>query len=690
MLVRKLNLWHLLLIGTGIFLNAAIVNSSEIQVFGFLGAEGQINIDYLSEDNFTGKIDENQNAIGPSTDQERQVIQQNLEVLFHTFIYHPNFVKFDFGFGLVFTQNKVDDYELDINNNVVPHESIDASDNALDLNFRLSFFEKKDYPFSLFYVQKHPSINAVSSDAFISESTRYGANFLWNAPIRINFDVIHYDIKGESNLRIVNDQVDSTTLGAYKSFKNDGHVQLTYAHQVTTGNSGSAIGKNSIVETKNTTDSVNYDSRYNYGDNREYNFNLAGSYRQNRDSFEYDEIVIAPSFNWKHSEKLKSLYRYSYNSNLYAERKNTIHSADAGITYSAPNGFSTRFDANLIHSELTGASSDLLGIKNTTSYRHSFKHADFSITMLLGINESESVVDVSISPAQETFNMPAAGKPKVLARRNIVGSFELTSTNRVDGNKVLLKFVKDKDYKINDEGNGKFSIEVLTSSLILTAGEPVLLVYKVDNGSDNKFRRTTKGLNSSLQFFNYFNVYGGISRFDVKVLAGTVSKTLVTQRTAIHGGAGVDYPLFEDYLLIGGEVRQENVDEDFITTKTASELAYMQINLFRGASLYLSRRHSTVVYTGIDTLDNNDTDKLAYRALFKIQTSRRANLSLIYDDSTDVGNIAEINEVTETSLRFEWAYRRLLLRVTGSTLNDQRGDRLRERKAIQFNLVRTF
>jgi hypothetical protein len=688
MLVGIQNLLRLLFIGIGILLNISMVHSSEIQAIGFLGSEGQVNVDYLQEDNFIGNVDEDGNPVAPSNNQERTVSQENLELLFHTFIYHPNFLKFDFGFGLVFTQSEVQNYEITSANEPIVYPVDKVSDSALDYNLRLSFFEKKDYPFTLYYVTKHPSINAVSADALISESTRYGGNFLWNAPIRITFDALHYDIKGESNLRVLNDTVDSTNLSAYKSFKNDGHVKLSYSHQITQSSSGSTLVP--IVSVKNTLDNLTYDSRYNFGNDREYIFTLVGNYRQNRDSFEYDEIVIAPSFDWRHTEKLRSNYHYSFNVNQYAEVKNTVHTADASVSYIEQNGFSTIFDVTGYMSELDGSQSNLLGIKNSTSYKHDFKHAFFSITGLLGINNTRTVTNYT-GPgvnAQEKIKMPAFGNRLEFKRTNIVSEPKDFVVIGIDS--ILYQF--DRDYIIRDLGNGRFDIETLGNSILLP-GTEVVVTYLVDPGQDNQFQRTLKGLNTSLGFFDYFNVFAGYNESDVDILEGVVADTLVTKRTSVHAGASIDYPLIEDYMLIGVEVRDETTDEttnkSLITTDNTTDLEYVQFSLFNGVSLYLSRRHSLVDYTGNEGT-NNDTNRTSYRALLKIQSSNRSNLSLIYDDSTDVGNIKEIQELTETSIRFEWGYRRIMFYLTGSQLKDLRGTRLRERTAFQFNLVRTF
>jgi len=688
---------RLLLIGIGIILNISMVNSAEIQAFGFLGAEGKFNLDYLSEDNFLESINPDDAIPLTQTKQLRTVTQENLEVLFHTFIYHPNFAKFDFGFGLVLTQNEVAD-----SGNKVEPKTERRDDSAIDLNFRLSFFEKKDYPFSIFYVSKHPSISSVSTDAFISETTRYGINAAWNAPIKINFDAIHYQVNGESNLRIVNDEVDSTSISAYKSFKNDGHSQLSYSHQSSSSKSGSTLEP--IVAAKNIIDSLVYDGRYNYGESREYTINLNSSYRQTRKSFEYNELVISPSFDWTHSEKVKSNYRYSFVNNEYAEITNRTHTANAGVAYTETTGFSSRLDANVLRNELTGANTTVYGLQSTSGYRQSYKHASISSTLLLGVTQSDTVTNFTGIGIKsfEFVKMPAIGAdPVVLKNTNIVSIININNDPDPDGKYIKVTRVEGSvllayniDYIIRDLGNGRFDIAYVANSGKVSPGDNLLIEYKVNLGKTNSYRKTIVGINSSVQFFNYFNIFGGVFESDVEILEGQVSNTLVQKRTVVNSGGGFDYPLFDDFVLIGGELRNETVDEvnadnKVITTISASEFAYMQLQLFRGASLYGSRRHSTVKYSGAIT-NSNDSDKLAYRALLKIQTSNRTNLSLIYDESKDIGNITDIKEITQSSLRFEWGYRRILLNMTGSKLKDKRGTTFRERTAFQLNFVRTF
>jgi len=688
MLVRKRAGWQLLLSGIivtiGILFKSSVLYSSEIQAFGFLGAEGQFNVDYLFEDNFSGKVDLAGNPKDSSTDQKRKVIQENLEVLFHSFLYHPNFVKLDFGFGLVLTQSEVNNFEIDQQGKDVFSEPVKAQNTALDFNFRLSFFEKKDYPFSIFYANKHPAINAVSSDAFISETTRFGLNFLWNAPVKINLDAVHYDVKGESNLRVVNDQVDSSIIRAYKSLKNDGHVQASFTHQVQSSKSGSTLS--AIRESINISDGLTYDSRYNFGSDREYVFNLVARYQQNRKSFEFNEVTIAPSLDWKHSENLKSNYRYSYSDNEYSDIRNTAHTVNAGVSYSHPNGFSTRFNGNGIRTELLGATTTLVALQNTSSYRHSFKHAVFSVSAFLGFNQSQSVTNFEGNgiASKESLTMPSKNEYVILAEKNIitaVGSFTVRSAKLAS-----LVYTANKDYVIEKRGKATFAIQTYPGGK-LQAGDEVVVEYLIDPGQNNKFQRISRGLNTSLQFFDYFNIYAGINQSNLTVLDGQVSDTVVRNHTVSNTGAGVDYPLF-DFILIGAEIRNDNTDEDFITTDARSESAYAQVALFRGASVYLSRRHSVVVYSGINV--GNDSDRTDYRALLKIQTSFRTNLSLIYDDSKDIGNINLKKENTTASMRFEWGYRKILVRATALLSKNQRGDVFRERKAFQINFVRTF
>ncbi|MFV1984585.1 MAG: hypothetical protein ACC657_13665, partial [Thiohalomonadales bacterium] len=152
-----------------------------------------------------------------------------------------------------------------------------------------------------------------------------------------------------------------------------------------------------------------------------------------------------------------------------------------------------------------------------------------------------------------------------------------------------------------------------------------------------------------------------------------------------------DMPIIRDLILGGLEYRQGNIDESTLSnltnTKNESGLAYLQFRLFRTTSLYVSREDLTSEIVGAIG-DDNDVDRITYRALLKIQPSQRTNLSLTYDDTVDVGTIKR--KYSEAAIRFDWQYRRLLVRLTGSAYKDKQDSRIRDRTALHLNLTRTF
>jgi hypothetical protein len=172
------------------------------------------------------------------------------------------------------------------------------------------------------------------------------------------------------------------------------------------------------------------------------------------------------------------------------------------------------------------------------------------------------------------------------------------------------------------------------------------------------------------------------------VLEGTLAANQVTSRITDNYGAGIDFPLFTDDIMLGAETRYDNTDENITSIKSNTQLVYTQLRLLRSTSLYLSRRHTVTEYRGGVNVDN-DVDKTTYHALLKIQPSHRTSLSLVYDDSEDVGS-SRLRSYTDSSIRFEWNYRRILVNLTGSLLKEKQGSQIRNRSAIHLNMIRTF
>ncbi len=661
--------------------NSTFVCSTEITSFGYLGYEGQVNLDYLNEDSFFGVENE------ASTDEERTIKQGKIDVLFHTFIYHPNFIKFDIGLGLVLTQTEVK------NRNVIekPIASgnyekqalrVRKNDNSeIDYSLLLSFFEKKNYPFSLFYSVKHPGLTATSIDAFISENIRYGFKFLWNSPVIINFDAVHFETQGDSNLRIINEVVDSATIKAFKVLDNNGYQQVSLNHQVSESKSGSKL--DIIYETKNTSDSINYDSQFNFGEKEKFNLNFRAKYQRNRDSFEFDETGINPSLRWKHSERLKSYYQYSFNENSFSDYKIVNNALHTGITYANLQGISNTMTFSANRSELLSATTIHQNIRNSTSYNTRFSGGSFSINATVSAGKHESQTNLNEVLFRETVVL-INDIPVTLTKTTILTNKAITVVSTKNENII---YTEDIDYRLTRR-NGVVTIEIIRGSLILFENDKVFVNYSYDPGGNSSFQQKTNSVTSQINFLEYLNVFAGYSDFKISNIKGVVATTQVTSRITNNYGAGFDIPFFADDILLGSEFRYENSDENITETHSISRYSYSQFRLLHSTSLYLSRRHTVTNYLGVIG-KNNDVDKVTYHVQLKVQPSSRTNLSLSFDESKDVGG-SKIRTYTESALRYEWHFRRVIANITASLFKERQGTLIRERKALHLNFIRTF
>ncbi len=655
--------------------------STEIKSFGYLGYEGQFNLDFLNEDSFLGVEQE------ASTDEERTIKQGKVDLLFHTFIYHPNFVKFDIGLGLVLSQTGIKNRSVIeqpiASGNYEEQPLLIATRDSQEVDFSLlfSFFEKKNFPFSLYYSVKHPNLSATSVDAFISENTRYGLKFLWNAPVTINFDAVHFETKGDSNLRIIDEVVDSTTIKAFKSLSNNGYQQFSINHQVSESKSGSKLDK--IYETKNTSDNVNYDGQFNFGEKEKFNFNLRANYQRNRDSFEFDETGIIPGLRWKHSERLKSYYQYSYNQNVFTDYKIVNHIAVAGLTYANLRGISnsTNFSAN--RSELANATTKQSDVRNSTSYNTVFKGGSFSLNATISVGQHDSKTSLTEVLYRESIVL-INNTPITLTKTTILTNKAITV---ISAKNESIIYQEDIDYRLTRR-NGVVTIEIIKGSLILFENDKVFVDYFYDPGGNSRFQQQTKSVTTQINFFEYLNVFAGYSDFSLSNIDGAIASTQVTTRITNNYGAGFDVPFFSDNVLLGSEIRYDNSDENITETNSVSRHLYSQFRLLRSTNLYLSRRHTIINYLGV-VGESNNVDKVTYHAMLKIQPSNRTNISLIYDDSKDVGGI-RVRSYTESALRYEWHYRRVIVNLTASLFKENQGTLIRKRKTMHLNFIRTF
>jgi hypothetical protein len=392
--------------------------AEEIAPFVMTGVEGNVAMRYLV----------NKETVGSGAPSEiYSSLQEEVFINTHSYIYHPNFLKMDFGGGPVFVQNHAESGALEQ----------DERERLYNLTARLSFLENKPFPFVVYYDHLNPTVATSLTQSFILNNTKYGANLTVRepvSPVMVYVEAFHQESEGVSPSWITNDAIDQFATRLYTSLGLDSYAELQY--QTNRQDSSSGYVYLPIVPTTIDSRSASLNSRNRFGDNRQYTLtNFIGmnslAYVQATDSLNIRDFRFNPDLSWQHSQALTSFYRYNLIRRDDDIGETTNQNAYIGLVHNYLDHVYTTFDVHGDSSRTTGLDLRSYGTGLQVNYQQPVAigtlqmsasglynqfNREASAALVSVINEQHPMVDSVPVTLNQEFIVPSSG-----ADRNLGG-----------------------------------------------------------------------------------------------------------------------------------------------------------------------------------------------------------------------------------------------------------------------------
>ena len=626
----------------------SFTGAQEITPFKLVGVEGYNNLRYL-QNQFSSTQPSAGTATGTAANFGQSEFREELFVMTHSYVYHPNLLSLDIGIGSI------------LQNSNFYTDSDEAKSDSMLYNFsaRAKLLRDKPFQATLFYEHLNPTLNVAPGQVMTQQNTRYGADFEWlvpeiQVPLFIDFSRAH--MQGSGSERVVDDQHDRFNVRASRNFGALGSTQAQYHLSQQTSLSGS----NSLPIQGSTSrdQDLSIDSRFQFGPQREYNVNNLISLTSQSYTLmgsasvpERKEARFFLDMRGRSSNELQSFASINRNSNDQGELSASQTALAAGATYSPSSewvvGTSARTET-LQTPQLNANSRSLDG-----SVR-------FQQKLPLGVMEA-SYVQRHEQHQQEAIASETriTGERLTLAGNAYAALAQLHVSNASLVISTVTRsqsFVEGSDYLLTLVGS-ETRVQRLIGGTIFD-GQELIADYVYDLGGTFSYNKIDQTLNLNWAIGSYVSSYARLLNSAPRLGSGLPSFPLNAVRSNVYG-LRVDVPVRSRVeVLLGANIERENRRETVSSYRRETEEFYAQIEdpFFGNGQFRLSARRIRIMY------DNSlqDVDLHGYGFHYGTRLQLGPELSVNLNAETDIGGAFERRRIV-AALKAYWSFRKLKL-----------------------------
>jgi len=635
-----------------------VAQTEEPGSFRITGITGNVSLRYRLDDE---TVDGNKQTQG--------AFEEEVFVLMRGYTYHPNFMNFELGAGPVFVQSKYESTAGDTNSN-------DVLWNGLA---RFNFFEKKAYPFSVYYEQLNPTVYAGLGQTYEQTNEKYGLTASLReplSPVALTLDTFHLNTTATGFNLKTDDTIDQTSLRAFRSFGSAGYGQLTL--QRTDRDSVNETTTAPTVTTSSRTDSANFDSRANFGRAERFQLTSVLSWVNQDQAPKQTDTRWFEDFRVVHSDTLDSFYRFNLVRSEVEQVDTSNDNYAVGINFRPSEQLSGTVDVHGEKNTSTDFQRDLYGAGGSVSYRQPV--GEWGV-LGLGYGARYDRIRQEGAPttgAVESITLVGT-TPVPLSNQNVIQSsiVVVNASCLLPGNECQLGV----DYDVLTVGTTTEIQRIATGNLPDPA--TVTVTYEYETGGTFEYTQLDQSANVNLQFFRFYNTFV-LWRDSDPTLDSGVPTIELNHITNTQYGFRADVPFWAGWYA-GGEIIYEKQDEDIAPFNRDHYSAYLQMPLPRFSTLRFGGRR--------DIVDNQtsapDSD---ITGAFVRYTMRPWSRALFTAESTyekDTGGTDERTTSTQ-AVTFDWRIRQLILRLNARYIEEQQGSFERDRFIVRAEARRDF
>jgi len=652
---KACGLWLVLCAGS-----STICQAQDIALFKPTGTEGYVLIDYL----YDGLSSVRGEDTG-SSEQNQAVLRQELFLMTHSYIYHPNFLTLDIGGGPIF-QNTAIDFNGD---------QEDSNNNLYNFTARTNFLRNKPVRGSLVYDHLNPTVSVAPGEVMVQENNRYGcdislSNPLLELPIDLGF--LHTQTEGDSASRTLHDAQDQFYANVSRSHGEWGlsNVQLQETDQ--TSSSGSLDLP--IQKTRSRNQGVTADTRLQFGDDQEYNLSNNVSYNSRSYSQTSSELPDQSDFGFlldfraRSSDELSLFSTYQQNRNDQGDAGLVSQGLSGGLTYLPLPDLETGLGVKFNKDEASQYEVDSQVVDSSVRYNQALPlgelEASYSARYELRDQQEDS------NPLINVFDEP----------HTLVGVLQIpldhpyiqTDSVTVNNSSNSQTYIENVDYLLTVVGS-ETRIERIASGDILD-GETVLVSYLYDIGGTYATAQLDQTSSLNWNISRHLSSYIRWFKSSPKLTSGVSTYPLNPIDSMLFGTRG-EIPLpFGIPFDVGGTVEYENRDEVVSPYTRRAGDVFVQTNrpLLGLLNARLLARRNIMEYD----LSPQDIDLTGYEArLWSRRFGIELNGVMGYEEDTG-GPILRTRR--DASLNAVWRERRVTVTATLLKSVEEQGDYKRD------------
>ncbi len=648
---------------------ALYARNADITPFRLTGVEGFVAGRYVYDD-----YEQDSNASG-RTFQTRPTFEQEINILTHSYTYHPDLLNMELGGGLLFSQQE---FESDQGDN--------SNDESLyNLTATLNFVERKPYPVRVYYRRSNPSVTTSLSGRFLVRNTHYGFNASLLeplSPVGMNLEVSRFDSQGNGFDSRIDQTTDQAILRAFKSYGQGNDLQISWLYSEIDSQSGSPALP--IQQTVTTTRTTDVSARNRFGASGQFGLTQLLTYTdqdldtRNDPASSLRDLRYSGDLRWQHSKTLRSYYQYRLLKNARSDVDTTLHDATAGVGYERRDGLHGNFDlhAEKEEQDATDFRRDLYSAGASGGYRRPLRHGKLELGGGLRVERADQSSGASIIQVFDE-NVTLNGTTPVALRNAFVvpGSVVVINEPRTQ------TFVEGVDYTLRVIGSTT-EIQRLIGGSILD-GQTVLVSYDYESGGSLKFDTLSQSVFATLDLFRYYRFSARYRDLDQSLRSGRPTTPLNSIRNT-YVSASVEYPLPRGWV-VGAEASYEKQDEDISPFNRSLYGAHLETPLPRASRLRLTARREFVE----NDASAEDVDLTRFTTTFTSRPWLRTTLKIEADYQEDTGGTLKRRRLGQ-QVALVWRYRRLRFTVWGENIDNRQGDVTQENAKIRAQLIRTF
>lgn len=651
--------------------------AQEIAPFRITSVEGYNTVRYVQDD-FSTREPGSAGTPGTTSRQGQSDLRDELFVMTHSYVYHPNLLTLDIGGGPILQRGSF----------VADAERTQSQGALYNFTGKATFLRDKPYPGALFFEHLNPTLNVAPGQVITQENSRYGAEFSLLAPVTpvpLYVEATRSYFNGHGADRVIDDQIDRVSVRASHNYGALGTTQLQYQTMQQKSMSGSP---NLPIQASNSgNESLSVDSRLQFGDTRQYDvINLitlnSQSYAvqgQNAIPDRSDGRVIV-DVRGRHSKELQSFGSYSYGKSDQGEFSSVGNAAVAGVNVTPWPEFTAAAGIHGESSESRQVASSTRGLDGSLRYQ---------VALPLGVAQ----MSYSLRYDQREQRAAAAQTSVISERITLVGTALVSLAHlHVSAGSVVVSnatrsqsFVEGLDYTLTLLG-AQTRLQRLIGGAIVD-GQELLVDYFYDVGGTFAYSQADQTLNLNWALQSYVNAYFRYLDSEPRLSSGSPAFPLNTVRSTIVG-ARADVPLklpLDVYL--GGSIERENRRETIAPYRRMTEELYAQVAdpFFGAGNIRFATRRNRVEYEDSAQDVNLVGYDLRYWARFGLGFDLSANASF----ESDTGGVVP-RQRTIASMRAQWLYRKLNLSVDLVRTLETQGEFRRSRYLAQALARRDF